>query len=291
MALRLRGRRVAPGNMRMLSGRRRHARRSPAGLAGEFTVLAIAGFLFVISAQTANGTQLRSDRADAAGLLRAEQSRYDARAQSAAALQREVEVLTARAGQGDSAVAAVQAKSQALLVSAGMQPMRGPGLTVTLDDAPRTGTLPPNVRPDDLVVHQQDVQAVVNALWAGGAEAVQLMDQRVISTSAVRCVGNTLILQGRVYSPPYRVTAVGNVASMQRAMDTSPQIGIYQEYVQALGLGWSVTQHSSVTVPAYTGTLELRYAMVPPPVGSSQTPRTGGSTGSTGSTGTGTTKP
>ena len=291
MALRLRGRRVAPGNGRMLPGRRRHALRSPGGLAGEFTVLAIAGFLFVISAQTANGTQLRSDRPDAAGLLRAEQSRYQARAERATALQRDVEALTARAGQGDSAVAAVQSQSRALLASAGMQPVRGPGLTVTLDDAPRTGSLPPNVRPDDLVVHQQDVQAVVNALWAGGAEAVELMDQRVISTSAVRCVGNTLILQGRVYSPPYRVTAIGNVASMLRALDTSPQIGIYQEYVQAVGLGWSVTQHSNVTLPAYAGSLELRYATVPPPAGPSPTPRTGGSTGGTGSTGTGTTKP
>ena len=38
------------------------------------------------------------------------------------------------------------------------------------------------------MVHQQDIQAVVNALWAGGADALQIMDQRVISTSAVRMV-------------------------------------------------------------------------------------------------------
>ena len=63
--------------------------------------------------------------------------------------------------------------------------------------------LPEGVGVDDIVVHQQDVQAVVNALWSGGAEAMMVMDQRLISTSAVRCVGNTLILQGRVYSPPF----------------------------------------------------------------------------------------
>jgi uncharacterized protein YlxW (UPF0749 family) len=244
-------------------GRSRHARRPLAGLLGEFLVLAIAGFLFVTSATTANGTQLRSDRADAVGLLRAEQSRYEAQAKQAAALQREVDSLTARAALGDSAVGELQSRSQNLLVAAGMRPMRGPGLTVTLDDAPRTSALPSAVRPDDLVVHQQDVQAVVNALWAGGAEAIRLMDQRVISTSAVRCVGNTLILQGRVYSPPYRVTAIGNIATMQRALDESPQVGVYQEYVQAVGLGWSVVRHAGVTVPAYTGSLELRYAQAP----------------------------
>lgn len=239
------------------------SRRTAAGLLGEFMVPAMAGFLFVITAQTANGTQLRNDRPDAAGLLRAEQARYQARATEATAIQREVDDLTAQAALGDSAVAELQARSKHLLAAAGMEPVRGPGLTVTLDDAPRIDALPPDVRPDNLVVHQQDVQAVVNALWAGGAEAIQLMDQRVISTSAVRCVGNTLILQGRVYSPPYRVTAVGDVKSMLTALDDSPQVSIYQEYVQALGLGWSVVRHRQVTVPAYAGTLDLRYAKSP----------------------------
>jgi uncharacterized protein YlxW (UPF0749 family) len=275
-------------------------RRSAGGLAGEFIVLAMAGFLFVTSATTAAGTQLRSDRADAAGLLRAEQARYAAQAQRAAVLAQQVQELTTQAGAGNSAVGAVQAKSQRLLVAAGMVPMHGPGLTVTLDDSPRTGPLPASVHPDDLVVHQQDVQAVVNALWSGGAEAVELMDQRVISTSAVRCVGNTLILQGRVYSPPYKVTAVGNVASMQRALDDSPEIDIYQQYVQALGLGWSVVQHGSVTVPAFTASLELRYARVPSAdagtasatgtarAGVPATRRTGATSGTSGASRTGT---
>lgn len=260
-------------------GRRRHARRSITGMIGQFLVLMSAGFLFVTSATTANGTELRSDRADAADLLRAEQARYEARARKAAALHREVETLTARAAVGDSAVSGVQSRSRSLLVSAGMTSMRGPGITVTLDDAPRSGTLPDGVRPDDLVVHQQDVQAVVNALWAGGAEAIQLMDQRVISTSAVRCVGNTLILQGRVYSPPFRVTAIGNVATMRRALDESPQVDIYQEYVRALGLGWWVVRHSSVTVPAYAGSLELRYARIPQPDDATRSGRPSASSG------------
>ena len=81
-------------------------------------------------------------------------------------------------------------------------------MTVALDDAPpqaRSRPLPPGIpspTPDDLVVHQQDIQGVVNALWAGGAEAMTLMGQRVIATTAVRCVGNTLLLHGAVYSPP-----------------------------------------------------------------------------------------
>ena len=53
-------------------------------------------------------------------------------------------------------------------------------------------------------MHQQDIQAVVNALWAGGAEAMTIQGQRVISTTGIKCVGNTVVLHGVPYSPPYR---------------------------------------------------------------------------------------
>ena len=95
---------------------------------------------------------------------------------------------------------------------------RARAVTVTLDDAPRAdqrSDLAAGARPDDLVIHQQDVQGVVNALWAGGAEAMTIMGQRVVATTAVRCVGNTLLLHGRVYSPPFVVTAVGDPARLR----------------------------------------------------------------------------
>jgi uncharacterized protein YlxW (UPF0749 family) len=114
-------------------------------------------------------------------------------------------------------------------------------------------------------VHQQDVQAVVNALWSGGAEAMMLQDQRVISTSAVRCVGNTLILQGRVYSPPYTITAIGDAGQLRAALDSSPEVTIYRQYVDALGLGYDLTSRASVTMPAYAGSLDLVHATVSTP--------------------------
>ena len=65
---------------------------------------------------------------------------------------------------------------------AGFTPVTGPPVTVTLDDAPASITAD-GVDPDLLVVHQQDIQAVVNALWRGGAEAMTIQGQRVISTT------------------------------------------------------------------------------------------------------------
>ncbi len=161
----------------------------------------------------------------------------------------------------DPAAQALVDQTKVLGEAAGLQPVTGPGLTVTLEDAPVPADgIPEGYLADDYVVHQQDLQAVVNALWAGGAEAMQVMDQRIISTSAVRCVGNTLILQGRVYAPPFTVSAIGPVDRMNRALEASPGVAVYQQYVDLIGLGYSVDTEQSMTLVGYEGPLQLQHA-------------------------------
>jgi uncharacterized protein YlxW (UPF0749 family) len=237
----------------------------PASL-GVFGVLVAAGLLFAVSAVTARGTQLRSDRGDAVALLRSEQARYAGQLAQLTALRREVEERSAVAAGGNATVQQLRRRADVLADHAGLTPVSGQAVQVVLDDAPRRSTLPSGVTADDLVVHQQDVQAVVNALWLGGAEAMMLMDQRVISTSAVRCVGNTLLLQGQVYSPPYRITAIGDPVKLRQALDVSAALQIYREFSTVFGLGWSVQDQGDQTFPAFTGSLDLRYATpVPTP--------------------------
>jgi uncharacterized protein YlxW (UPF0749 family) len=227
-------------------------------------VAIIAGLLFGTSAQISQGTDLRSSgRSDMIDVVRAQNRVVRLRAATVQQLQAEVDALTARAAPGNDTVARLGARATQLAPIVGSQAVTGPGLSVTLDDAKRTAaSLPENFTADDIVVHQQDVQSVVNALWAGGAEAMMLQDQRVISTSAVRCVGNTLILQGRVYSPPYVIQAIGNTAAMRKALNESESVTIYREYVRQLGLGYDVKRLDKVTFPAYAGSLSLQSAKI-----------------------------
>ena len=81
---------------------------------------------------------------------------------------------------------------------------------------------------------------MVNALWAGGAEAMAIMEVRVISTSAVRCVGNTLLLDGQVYSPPFTVAAIGDPARLQKALDTAEGVRLFRDAADDFGLGYEV---------------------------------------------------
>jgi uncharacterized protein YlxW (UPF0749 family) len=224
---------------------------------------ALAGFLFVASSGTAQGTDLRTDLADLRSLVAEEQSRADRTAQRLTGLRAEVDELAEVVGRSDSGTRSVDAAAQDLAPHAGFVPVQGAGVVVTLDDAPADAATRARVESlDDLVVHQQDVQAVVNALWLAGAEGVMLMDQRLISTSAVRCVGNTVSLQGRPYSPPYVVTAVGDPDRLTAALDSSPEVQIYRQYVDAYGLGYAVETREDLLLPEYTGPVDLQHAEI-----------------------------
>lgn len=225
-----------------------------------------AGLLFTTSATTANGTSLREDRRpQLAQLIEDRRERVDASDRRRAALLAEVEAETEALAGSDEPIAAQRSRGEASRQSAGFTALRGIGLTVELDDAPRLGdtSRPGNPSNDDLVVHQSDVQAVVNALWAGGAEAMSIMDVRVISSSAVRCVGNTLLLHGRVYSPPFKITAIGDPAGMQQALAASEGVRLFRDAVNHFGLGYRETVEGSVTVPAYDGSSALSSVEVP----------------------------
>jgi len=226
-------------------------------------VFLLAGLLFSTSAQAAQGTALRDDRnPQVSSLIADRQRQLDQQARQAGALRAAVDRLTTVAGGSDADIAAQQAQADERRAAAGLSSVHGPGLTVRLNDAPRRpdGSLPQGASPDDLVVHQQDVQAVVNALWAGGAEAMTIMGVRVISTSAVRCVGNTLLLGGRVYSPPFVVTAIGAPDRMRAALDQAPGVRAFEEAAVDFGLDYTVRPEGDVTLPAYDGSTSLQYA-------------------------------
>jgi uncharacterized protein YlxW (UPF0749 family) len=222
-----------------------------------------AGLLFATSGRTAQGTDLRAgDITELSQLIRQRDAALDARESQLADLQSQVQALTEQAGSRDGAVAAAQAEGKAGALSAALVALTGPGVVITLDDAAQRpdGAIPVDARPDDLVIHQSDVQAVVNAVWAAAADGVAIMDQRLIATSAVRCVGNTLLLQGRPYSPPFVITAIADVEAVRAQLASSPQVAVFEQAVEDFGLTFEVRALPELTLPAYDGSLVLEHA-------------------------------
>lgn len=143
----------------------------------------------------------------------------------------------------------------------GLVPVAGRGISVALDDAPDASAAEGD--PNNYVVHSEDVQAVANGLWGAGAEAVSVNGQRVATTSALLCVGNTLLVNGTVHSPPYRFLAVGGGAALVDRFLSDPLVARVRETFGRYGLLFSAERLEDTTVPAYDATPVRRHATDP----------------------------
>ena len=245
----------------------RDARRSPWRF-GVPLVCLLAGLLLAATHGVSGGAEIRrSDAPRLVDLVREAQSSVTRLSTERDALTKKLDSVHGRST--DAALAAMLRRSAELAGEADMDPVHGPGLVVTLQDAQRdaNGRFPRDASPDDLVVHQQDIQAVLNALWSAGAEAIQMQDQRIIATSVPRCVGNTLLLNGRTYSPPYTITAIGSAPAMQAALAAAPLVTLYKQYVVRFGLGYQEDVKPDVRIVGYTEPVRMHFAQPLGPVG------------------------
>lgn len=231
-------------------------------------VVGVSGLLFVTSAQSSGGTDLRPGRYDdLAALTQSEADRAEALERRVASLSAEVDDLTDQVDDAD--VRRYRRQAAALEDPAGLRAKRGPGVTVTLSDAPDDVIDATTGSKNLLVVHQQDIQAVVNAMWKGGAKAVVLQGQRVVTTTGIKCEGNSVVIQGRPYPQPYVIEAVGDVGDLTAAIADDSYLQVYREDADdpAIDVGWELELEDEITAPAYAGLLDLSYATPVPPSG------------------------
>ena len=221
----------------------------------------LSGALFAVSAEQSDGLDLRGGRlTDLASVVRAERDEAGDLTAEAAELNAEVEALSTKLG--DRSVRRVQEEVATLVDPAGLTEKSGTAVQVTLDDAPMEARLSYDDNPNDLVVHQQDIQAVANAMWNAGAVAVTIQGQRLISTTGIKCEGNQVTLHGLPYSPPYVIVGIGDPAAIEAELITDPMLATYRDYttIPGGGVSWDMTALDSAVAPAYTGLLDLTYA-------------------------------
>lgn len=209
------------------------------------------------------------------------------------ALQRRAETLAAQlADERDSALAKSQAGDAAgqrlrtLETTAGLTAVTGPGMTVILGDAqPRTQTDPltgqPVVVPPDENgrILDRDIQSIVNALWASGAEAISVDGERLSATTPIRAAGDAILVDLYPVTSPYRIEAIGDPDSMLPRFVDSAAARRFQTYVGTFGIQLSVQRSDLLRLRAAT---ESTPHYADPLSGSGATPGDRPSTGSSG---------
>lgn len=222
-----------------------------------FACTVAGGLLFAAAATTSDGKELRATGGDVASVVKERTAQVASRRAEARRLQAEVDRLATRGGSTNPTDA--EAEDQVLSAASGLDSVQGNGMRIELTDTPRAINYP-GIDPNLLVVHQQDIQAYVNALWAGGAEAVALQGQRLVTTSGIKCVGNTVVIDGVPYSPPYVIEAVGEPLQLRAALNRSAEVETYRAYAEKYQLGLAEDEIGQLHIVGYDGPIGLRYA-------------------------------
>ncbi|MDR3564331.1 MAG: DUF881 domain-containing protein [Negativicutes bacterium] len=144
---------------------------------------------------------------------------------------------------------------QLVKMGAGVIPLQGPGIVVVIDDSKRPTKMGEN--PNLYLIHDDDILKVINELWAAGAEAISINEQRLIASSEIRCAGPTLSVNNTRYSPPYEIRAIGEPPTLENSLRMR---GGVMETLQFWGIQVAVKKQDVVKVPAYKGTFRFDYA-------------------------------
>ena len=230
------------------------ARRGRPALVVGFVLL---GFLVVLAArsQPADPDARLPRRFRLVGLIHRQQRQATDLRAEADQLRERLAAIRREASASHEGAADIESRLVHAEQSQGLAAVVGPGVKVTLDDSKLADSPTGNL--NDLVIHSQDVQAVVNGLWRAGAEAMSINGQRLVGTSAVLCVGNTLLLNGTVHSPPYVVSAVG---AKEDQFENDELVRRLHDDADAFGLRFSVSKEGDLRVAAFTGAVTPKFA-------------------------------
>ncbi len=222
------------------------------GRAASLLALGLVATVLTVAARSEDAPTVgrTGRRLELVELRRAEERRTAELEQRVAELSSQVDGYQEATVTGNKAVARLQRRIDRIMIPAGMTRLSGPGVAVTLDDSALDEA--PEGDLNNLVIHEQDLQAVINALWAGGAEAMDVNGQRILATTAIRCAGNTLLLHGSVYSPPYVIRAIGDAVALRAALDRDPVVASFRTAVSQYQLGFSLVDRQ-IGLAGYVG--------------------------------------
>ena len=220
-------------------------------------------FGFLVSAQW-QGQQERSSIAvrynapltEAAFALQKEQNDLKLQLQD---LRAQLDQIQSNAASQSGAAAELERRLNELKAQAGLSPMSGDGVMVQLDDSHTVAAGATNL--DQAICHSTDLTDIINTAWRGGAQAISVNAQRVVSSTSVYCVGSTIMVNGSLLSPPFNIAVIGPQNSVLGAFDDPNQLRDIKARRDVYGLGFRVTRANAINVPAYDGALRVRVAV------------------------------
>ncbi|MCL6590569.1 MAG: DUF881 domain-containing protein [Firmicutes bacterium] len=146
-----------------------------------------------------------------------------------------------------------------LKMAAGLVPLVGKGLRITLSDAERKMT--GDDEPVFLgIVHYSQLELLINELWAAGAEAIAVNNYRIVGSTGLSCAGTTILVDTKRIAPPYIIDVIGDPKNLKNAL-LMPG-GFVENEIQSFGLKFEIEQvtENEIRIPVYKGSISFEHA-------------------------------
>jgi uncharacterized protein YlxW (UPF0749 family) len=219
--------------------------------------LLVLGFL--IAAQlSAEGPRIRytsQERVPLVETVLGLQSQQDALKDQILSLRGQIGALDAQQPGSAAQEKALDSELEATRIAGGLAQLSGPGLAFRLQDADSAV----GVGNSEGLVTARDVRTIVQELWLAGAEAVSVNGERIVTTTAILDIGNSILINSAYLAPPYEITAIGAAHLYDRVSSSASFVEFVKKRVEPAGLHLSFAEPDSVTVPAFAGTVAGRY--------------------------------
>lgn len=141
-------------------------------------------------------------------------------------------------------------------IHAGMVPVKGTGVEVTLNDSALKPH--PGQNPNLYVLHDEDILNVLNELKASGAEAIAINNNRITANTGLRCSGPTIIINRNTHlAPPFVILAIGESATLKSGLNMPGGIA---DTLRNYGIQVTIKEKDEIIIPAYKGTISIEIA-------------------------------
>jgi uncharacterized protein YlxW (UPF0749 family) len=232
---------------------------------------------FLIAAQLGSeGPRVRytsQERAPLVGAATELQAQQDDLKARILALREEIRGVEGLGAGSADLVRQLNAQLEEARIAAGLIPLTGTGIVLQLDDS--QAPVPPGGSQADYLVGSHDIRTIVEELWVAGAEAIAINGERVTPTTAIIDIGSSLLVNSAYLAPPYQVTALGPADLYDRLSRSAGFIDFVRARAEGYGIRLSFAEPESVDMPAFAGTVTLRYSRPIPSAGPSPAAPTG----------------
>lgn len=227
----------------------------------EMIVFSIMGFILAIAIAIQintvrrNGSTISTSQSESnlkAQVLKMKE-KYENQYSELEKAEEELEEIREQATNNNEELSELENKIKKDNILLGNTDIKGSGIIITLSD----GTTEAPIFDDDgLIVHAENVLAVINELKNAGANAISINGQRIVNTTAIQCDGNVITINGVKRSSPIQISAIGKV----ELLSTLSRAGGTLEKLANKGKTIDLKKNSNIEIPKYTGVFNFKYA-------------------------------